>query len=47
MTNKLIEILSEEISKKLIEESFTFPIGNDNFNVGYDEIGLGSGKKRF
>ncbi len=46
MTNKLIEILSEEISKKLIEESFTFPIGNDNFNVGYDEIGLGSGKKK-
>lgn len=46
MTNKLIEILSEEISKKLIEESFTFPIGNDNFNVGYDEIGLGRGKKK-
>jgi len=46
MTNKLIEVLSEEISKKLIQESFTFPIGNDNFNVGYDELGLGSGKKK-
>ena len=46
MMSKLIEILSEEISKKLIEESFTFPIGNDNFNIGYDEIGLGRGKKK-
>lgn len=25
----------------LMESSFLFPVGNDNFNVGYDESGLG------
>lgn len=44
--NKLIKILSEQINKELIKEFFTFPIGNDNFNVGYDESGLGRGKEK-
>lgn len=46
MMNKLIQILSEQVDSEILKESFTFPIGNDNFNVGYDEIGLGRGKKK-
>jgi len=37
-------IITEDQYKNLITESnFVFPIGNDNFNVGYDSQGLGSG----
>lgn len=36
-------ILIESANRRLLKEySFTFPIGNDNFNVGYDSEGLGS-----
>jgi len=44
--NKLLSILSEQIDKEILREYFTFPIGNDNFNVGYDSGGLGRGKKK-
>lgn len=43
MMIKLIDILSENIESQL-NESFVFPIGNDNFNVGYDEATLGRNK---
>lgn len=43
MMIKLIDILSENIESHL-NESFVFPIGNDNFNVGYDEPTLGKDK---
>ena len=46
MKNKLLSILSEEIHLSLIKENFTFPIGNDNFNIGYDSTTLGHGKKK-
>lgn len=37
-------IITENQYRNLINEStFVFPIGNDNFNVGYDSQGLGSG----
>jgi len=37
-------IITESQYKNLINEStFVFPIGNDNFNVGYDSQGLGRG----
>lgn len=40
-------VITESQYKKLINESsFVFPIGNDNFNVGYDSEGLGSGKPK-
>tara|TARA_R110002126_G_scaffold291771_1_gene457523 strand:- start:4087 stop:4947 length:861 start_codon:yes stop_codon:yes gene_type:complete len=39
-------IITESQYKILINESsFVFPIGNDNFNVGYDNQGLGYGVK--
>lgn len=43
MMIKLIDILSENIESQL-NESFVFPIGNDNFNIGYDEATLGKNK---
>ena len=46
MKSELLKILSEQINKELLKEYFTFPIGNDNFNIGYDEIGLGRGKEK-
>ncbi len=46
MKSELLKILSEQINEELLKESFTFPIGNDNFNVGYDETGLGRGKEK-
>lgn len=46
MKNKLLFILSEEIRLSLIKENFTFPIGNDNFNIGYDSTTLGRGKNK-
>jgi len=46
MMNKLIQILSEQVNIGILKESYTFPIGNDNFNVGYDSTGLGPGKKK-
>jgi len=37
-------IITENQYRNLINEStFVFPIGNDNFNVGYDSQGLGRG----
>ena len=40
-------VITESQYKKLINESnFVFPIGNNNFNVGYDSEGLGSGKPK-
>ena len=38
-------IITENQLKKIYrinESNFIFPIGNDNFNVGYDSQGLGS-----
>ena len=39
---------SKNINESLIKESssFLFPVGNKQFNVGYDSEGLGSGKKK-
>jgi hypothetical protein len=35
-------LVIEQANRRLLnEDSFTFPIGNDNFNVGYDSEGLG------
>ena len=51
--NEFVKKLKEKINEsKTIKEgiirevAFVFPIGNDNFNVGYDSSGLGRGKKK-
>ena len=45
MMIKLINILSENVGS-LLNESYVFPIGNDNFNIGYDSATLGRGKNK-
>ena len=52
--NEFVRILKEKINESknlnesLIKEStsFLFPIGNEQFNVGYDSQGLGRGKEK-
>jgi hypothetical protein len=44
--NKLIDILLSEIKNQTVLESFTFPIGGDVYNIGYDEATLGPGKRK-
>ena len=51
--NEFVKKLKEKINEsKTIKENvirevaFIFPVGNDNFNVGYDSSGLGRGKKK-
>jgi len=47
---KLKEKINESkgLNESILNEStsFLFPIGNEEFNVGYDESGLGRGKKK-
>jgi murein DD-endopeptidase MepM/ murein hydrolase activator NlpD len=43
------QVLKEYIKQKSnlkMTESYQFPIGNDNFNIGYDSLTLGDGKRK-
>ena len=46
MMNNLLGILLSEIKSQIVFEQFKFPIGNDNYNIGYDSATLGKGKEK-